>query len=352
MHGTSAYDRAAREQRAPPLESGDGHIDLRECVRLGSLAASSHNTQPWRFRLGRLELAIRPDFSRRCPIVDPDDEHLYKSLGCAAENVVHAAAIQGHDTRVVYRGSTDGVHVEFGRGRGAGVAALARAIPDRQCTKLPYDGRQLPRGWLDTLARAGTGRGVETLVVTDRAQLERIGELVAAGDRVQLEDAAFRRELVSWIRFNPATALAAGDGLAGRTTRQPALPDWLGHLCAGALLRGSSQAELDVKNLRSSAGIAVTVVERGGPESWIEAGRAWERFALQATALGVRTAFLNQPVEVPVLRLQLASLLGLQPSQPVLLTRFGRGPTAPYSLRRPLPEVLDDERAATGLLHA
>ena len=32
---------------------------------------------------------------------------------------------------------------------------------------------------------------------------------------------------------------------------------------------------------------------------WIEVGRACQRFALQATALGLKCAFINQPVEVP-----------------------------------------------------
>jgi hypothetical protein len=27
---------------------------------------------------------ILPDLSRRCPAVDPDDHHLFVSLGCAA----------------------------------------------------------------------------------------------------------------------------------------------------------------------------------------------------------------------------------------------------------------------------
>jgi len=35
---------------------------------------------------------------------------------------------------------------------------------------------------------------------------------------------------------------------------------------------------------------------------WIEAGRSYERLALQAVALDLRTEFINQPVEVPALR--------------------------------------------------
>ena len=72
---------------------------------------------------------------------------------------------------------------------------------------------------------------------------------------------------------------------------------------------------------------------------WVEVGRAFERFALQGTALGVRNAHVNMPVELPGLRPQFASALGLGTARPDLVVRFGRGPTLPPSLRRPLQAV-------------
>lgn len=67
----------------------------------------------------------------------------------------------------------------------------------------------------------------------------------------------------------------------------------------------------------------------------------YERFALQATALGIRNAFLNQPVEVQRIRSQFPIWLGIAKTQrPDLVVRFGRGPTLPLSMRRPLQTVL------------
>jgi hypothetical protein len=72
----------------------------------------------------------------------------------------------------------------------------------------------------------------------------------------------------------------------------------------------------------------------------VEAGRAYERLALQATALGIRSAFINQPIEVPSLREPLHRVLGLAGETAQLLLRLGHGPQAPFSLRRPLEEVI------------
>jgi hypothetical protein len=84
----------------------------------------------------------------------------------------------------------------------------------------------------------------------------------------------------------------------------------------------------------------VFVSDANDKAHWIEAGRCYERFALQATALGIRNAFLNQPVEVVSIRPQFASALGLGSQRPDLVVRFGRGPAMPLSMRRPVQAVL------------
>jgi hypothetical protein len=54
------YDAAAARLRAGPVGP-----DLRAVIRNASLAANSHNTQPWQFEIGDRAIEIRPDFSRR-----------------------------------------------------------------------------------------------------------------------------------------------------------------------------------------------------------------------------------------------------------------------------------------------
>ena len=80
--GDDAYARAAQETWRPARQVSGGVTQMhRELVRCATLAPSSHNTQCWKFRLGERRIAILPDVSRRCPAVDPDEHHLYVSLG-------------------------------------------------------------------------------------------------------------------------------------------------------------------------------------------------------------------------------------------------------------------------------
>lgn len=59
-----------------------------------------------------------------------------------------------------------------------------------------------------------------------------------------------------------------------------------------------------------------------------------------ATALGIRNAMLNQPVEVAAMRPRFAASMGIGSGRPDLVVRFGRGPALPRSLRRPVTAVL------------
>lgn len=309
---------------------------LRDLVRQATLAASSHNTQPWKFRIEQRSITILPDLTRRCPIVDPDDHHLFVSLGCAAENLVHAARAGGLHADVDTQPHRIRVTLEE---TAAVRSPLFDAIPHRQCSRSIYDGRSLSPGDLATLERAARGDNVDVMLLTERPQLETVLDYVALGNTAQIGDPAFVKELETWIRFNEADAVKSGDGLFARSTGNPAIPRWLGHALLGRLLTPKSENEKCATQLRSSAGVAV-FVSTNDPVHWIDVGRCYERFALQATAFGIRTAFLNQPVEVTGLRAQFAAWLNLGDRRPDLVVRFGRGPEMPRSLRRPVEQVI------------
>jgi hypothetical protein len=334
---TATYDHAVAAARRPL--QGQGRDD-RELVRLATLAASSHNTQPWRFQCGEDAILIRPDRTRRCPVVDPDDAHLYRSLGCAAENLVHAATLQQHRADVSFDESLDAVVVALMPDAGLEPSALAAALTSRQCTRTSYDGRPVPDEQLAELRAAGSSDRVQCLIRTDAPDIEAIGTLIDEGNRHQLTDRAFRAELVRWLRFNPASALRHRDGLAGKVNGQPPLPGVLGRLLVPVVIRAEPQVRTDRARLRSSAGVAAFVAETHTKDDWVEAGRAYERFALRADLAGIRTAFINQPIEVPGLRPRLQAVLGTQ-AHPQLLVRFGYGDHSPYSLRRSIDEVIE-----------
>lgn len=338
--GADAYAAAvAGTWRVEPPEGRSPGEVPRELVRLATLAPSSHNTQCWRFRIEADRISILPDFTRRCPAVDPDDHHLFVSLGCATENLVIGAEAHGLAASVDIEAADGVVHVSL-EPAASRTGPTYAAIAARQSTRGDYDGRPLANEELATLEAAARSDAVRVLMLTDRPAMERVLDHVVEGNSAQIADPAFVAELLDWIRFNGAAAVRAGDGLYSASSGNPNLPTWLGRRMFPRVFRAGPENEKYARQMRSSAGVAVFVGAREDRRHWIEVGRAYQRFALAATVLGVRTAFLNQPIEVATIRPRFAADLGLRGERPDLVIRFGRGPTLPPSLRRPVEAVL------------
>ncbi|WP_235971217.1 Acg family FMN-binding oxidoreductase [Palleronia pontilimi] len=328
-------DEVERQRR---LLSADP--ELGDLVRMATLAANGHNTQPWRFRLEDQRIGILPDLGRRTAVVDPDDHHLYVSLGCAAENLVIAAAAAGRGADVAI---ADGPETRIDIALSATKPApgpLYGAIPLRQSTRCVYDGQPIPAAEIRLLEAAARQDGVSVLFFTDAAQRDEVLDFVVAGNSAQMDDPAFVQELLDWIRFSPRQAVAKGDGLFSACSGNPVTPDWLGPHLFRAFFRKDAENRKYADQIRSSAGIAVFVGDRDDPAHWIKVGRSFERFSLQATALGIRNAHVNQPTEHLALRPDFAAWIGMPGARPDLVIRFGRANAMPMSLRRPVGEVL------------
>jgi hypothetical protein len=338
---SDGYENAVRSTwRHSALSNADKPALLRELVRYATMAPSSHNTQCWKFHLEDRAISILPDLSRRCPAVDPDDHHLFISIGCATENLVQAALANGLKGNVVFDDSTRTSPRVLLEPTKSILTSLFKVIPERQSTRAEYDGKPISTSELALMEKAGQGNGVRIILLTERAAMEKVLEYVVQGNTAQMNDRAFVEELKAWIRFSSRDAVRTGDGLYAASSGNPSVPSWLGSLLFGLFFTPKSENEKYAKHVRSSAGIAIFVSEAENPVQWIEVGRCYERFALQSAALGIRNAMLNQPVEVSSLRPQLATFLGIGGRRPDLVVRFGRGPKLPPSLRRPVDAVL------------
>ncbi len=314
--------------------------ELRDLLRFATLAASGHNTQPWRFALSDRSAVVLPDLTRRTPVVDPDDHHLYASLGCAAETLSIAAAARGRDGTVRFEPRGEGrLVVDLSPAR-AREGPRFPAIPARQCTRSVYDGRPLSAADLDALVAAAAEVDVDAIPVTGGAVRAGLEERVIAANAAQVEDAAFVRELKSWLRFNAAAAVATRDGLYSASAGNPTLPTAVGNAIFPLVFTKAAETRKLTRQMRSTGGYLVLVARTDDPAGWAAAGRAYQRVALEATARGLAHAFLNQPVEVAAARADLADLLGVGGRRPDLVLRLGRAAPMPRSLRRPVEAVL------------
>lgn len=332
------YDQQAAATAQPFTKEAMMPEQMRELVRYATLAANGHNTQPWKFAIRQDGIEIHPDYSRRLPVVDPQDRELWISLGCALENLLVAARAAGYSADVTYPTAADVIAVRLAADAPQ-PSPLFDAIPLRQSTRSAYDGQPVPSADLDMVQSLPPEPGVALRFLTAPAEMETALGYVNEGNLRQYADRAFVDELISWLRFNKKEAMSALDGLYSRCSGNPEVPGWLGRMFVGGT-KPQQQADADAAKFRSSAGAVVIASDADDKAAWVRAGQVYERLTLQMTALNIKSALLNQPIEVADLRGQFQTAIGLNASRPQLLLRYGYAAALPRSLRRPVAQVL------------
>ncbi|MEJ5184280.1 MAG: hypothetical protein WHT81_04075 [Rectinemataceae bacterium] len=309
-----------------------------ELVRKATMAASGHNTQPWRFAVRQNVVEIYPDYGRQLPVVDPNNRELWISLGCALENLLQAAHEAGYVYSVRYPEAAEHISIELEPGESPD-DNLAAEIPQRQNNRSEYNAAPIPGSTLEKLRSTALEPGIMVRWLQEPDAMQAVESLVREGDLAQYSHRAFVHELIAWLRFNHREAEAQKDGLYSRCSGNPEAPRWLGRLFVAAI-RPQRQADIDCRKVRSSSGCLVIASDEDGRVAWVKSGQVYQRLALTMAIHGITSACMNQPVEVSRLRVQLQSTLELGKLHPQMLVRFGYAEPMPRSLRRPLEAVL------------
>jgi hypothetical protein len=338
----SAYDAAVRELWRPLEMVPESLTALhQEVMRYATLAPSHRNAQPWMMHVLDGELFIHPDFTRRVPCADVEDESLFMGLGCAAENAGVAARALGLRGDVAFHpAGRGGLKIDLGAAHRIEPSALFHAIPKRHSAPGPYEQRSPCAAELAPLQRCGADLGVDMVPVTDGPGIERLAALLEAAHRIRGADPALRAELKSWTRFTEHEVLQGRDGLFTRCSDGHSAARWLGASLTDWRLSGLSSAARAADRARKSGGFAVLIGPGREPRHWVQVGRACERLLLHATAMNLRATVVNEPIEIRATRLALAAELGSHSRLPGALIRFGYGAAGLPSLRRSLGQVM------------
>jgi nitroreductase len=306
------------------------------------LAPSSHNTQPWLFRINAMDVELFADRRRALPVVDPQDRELTISCGAALFHLRVAAEYFGHRYRVellpdpANRDLLARFHLGLSGETSSDDILLFHSLTKRHTNRQAFLADPVHQTVLDLLMESAKEESAWLRLVEGDEERGWLADLVAAADRKQWSDHAFREELARWLRTHPDRA---SDGLV---VQSMGVKDWMAFmapLLVRTFDRGGGEAAKDREIALHSPVLAVLGTEKDDVRSWLAAGQALASVLLHARSEDVWVSFLNQPIEVEETRQQLAAGLGLA-GHPQLLLRLGYGPSASPTPRRPVREVL------------
>lgn len=358
--GLRGCDGMPESAVAPWRGPGAVETDVRRrALAWALLAPNPHNMQPWLVDLHREgEILLHVDRTRLLPETDPFARQIVIGHGTFLELLVLAAGAEGHACEIVYFPDgqpADGALDERPLARirltktDAAADPLFAQIPHRRSAKEPYEDRPLSAGHLRGL-QDGHRSGATTLTLTaDPARAARLRGITERAMLIELETPRTLRESIDRLRIGADAIAAQPDGielhgpffwwlskLGLMTTEKAMTPGTVAY-------QGGIDYALGWA--RSTPAFGWLATAGNDRVSQIEAGRAYVRLNLQATALGVAmhpvSQVLQEYPEMAALQRDFVALIGVASGQTVqMLFRLGYCDAVPPSPRRPLNALL------------
>ncbi len=349
----AAWDDWTRQRHSGPLA----------LVAAGLLAASPHNSQPWRFAVGRVGVDIFEVPTRNLGPLDPFGRERLAGLGAAIHNMALASTRLGRLATVrLLPDPENPVHVARIELDTAGAGSppphpLLAAIGRRHTHRGLWTGA--PMSAQDIAALRDFPRPAEIglhLFTAASPAGQRLAALTSDATQAITEDAALMQASHRWFRHSRAEQDRLKDGLtlatSGLSPLIAAAAAMLPPMSAKTEGRYWLDATRDVHLPSASLFGLITAADPWDRRQALLAGMAWQRLHLIAAARGLAAQPLNQlPEMIDHQRAQGQAAKGLPssfakaavglPGPPTFAFRLGHAESlAGRSLRRPVSQVI------------
>lgn len=311
---------------------------IRSALMLAVRAPSVHNSQPWQWRVGDRSVHLYANPELRLPHTDPDARDFMLSCGAALNHCQLAFAALGWQSKV-HRFPNSGDHdhlavIELHRYPATDVdVALAAAIPRRRTDRRHYSSWPVPHRDIAMMGARAARAGVMLRRIDPISSLTRL--ITEAASR-HAADHDYLTELSTWSGRYASTA-----GVPARSTPEP---DFNAALPARSFAGGVLAQTPDGAAADDSAVVVALGTLDDDRLAWLRAGEATSLVLLTATAAGLASCPITEPLEIADLRADIRKDVFGEEGYPQMMLRVGWAPInadpLPAVPRRPLNDVV------------
>jgi nitroreductase len=311
---------------------------VRTALALATRAPSVHNVQPWEWRVGAESLHLCSDPTRRLVHTDPDGRDMMISCGAALNHCVVALAALGWQSKVHrFPNPAEPSHLASIEVRPFAASevdvVLAAAIPRRRTDRRYFSEWPVSHGDVSLMGARAARMGVAMRRLEPAADIR--AALAQAVWR-HVNDPGYLEELTVW---SGRYASIAGVPARSAPESDPKSP------IPGRLFAGTALAQPPDAAPADDHGVLLALGTTDDDElARLRAGEATSVVLLTATALGLASCPVTEPLEISETRKVIRTDAFGGDQFPQMLLRVGWAPVnadpLPSTPRRPLDDVV------------
>ena len=296
------------------------------------MAASSHNTQPWRFSINPETNTVNCyiDKTTVLPASDKNGRQTIISLGCSLANMEIGARYFGYKTEITIIENDQKKVLPIMQEDEVKIINIANIIftptPSEQAEESLYQAmfkrkairteynldEKLPESFIKDLEQICDNTGTKLHSITDPVRRMSIAEFQGQADGFVINSKKFSKELGDWLLPNDTESFVGMPGSGFGLDQEQSIR-------LHEALLGKRPLEPE-DGLRFSAGgkigfekspyIGFITGEKDDIKHWLETGKAFEKIFLNLTAQGYALAVHAGVVEVALINKMFAMTLG------------------------------------------
>lgn len=321
-------------------------------VLCGALAASAHNTQPWRFDISDNQVDVYADLNRNLGKADADRRMMSMSVGCAIENITIAAQQLGITPEVTlpdeqaFFDTGFSARIKLPPGKFNGDHPMFPAIFQRRTTRAPYLDAPPSPVFLTAVDSINDFPDIQLHLFSEKTQVNTITDIhKQAVDDFVADDGAYL-DSVRWWRYTREELLTKRDGISIFTSAAPSL---IKHYFSMGVGKDDMEGEFgrrgeaDLMHSLFDATPQWGLITASTPnqQTRLNGGRLLERLYLTCAQQDYRIMPVIYASEQPAYAKKLLHSLQLENNQELLsVVRIGQSGPLERSVRRPLSDII------------
>lgn len=261
-------------------------------------APSTHNTQPWLFKVVDDTCELKVNKKVLLKEADPDGRNLYISFGCLIENISLISDFFGVNIVVEYLNTNDSIaRIKFDfkkQNADRSLDKVVSAILRRATFRGIFTDKKIAVKYYSEVQKINDFNDTELVVISDQTSLKSIAGLVHDSIVKVANYRPFRVELGNWMISNLSRRK---DGIPGYAYGFPTLISVLTPRVIKILNPSKMMGAKTKKTFDTAQAVFVIATKEDNKSAWINAGRLSQRVMVHLTANDIKFSISVAPIQ-------------------------------------------------------